>query len=152
MLPSKSSPFEFAKWYLTHDYYFDFINADGHQRMGLWDGITVDVNIRGDFQNLKANSSTNGFSEAKSNHDYGPENSYMVKIWSEEGNLKIDIAPSLQDSSSWTDKQVMEMFMFGLAAVFEQSPDLTNPQSAGLLSSFVLNQDRFRLFDIEPFQ
>lgn len=103
----------------------------------------------------------NGFSESKGSNLYGSANSYIVKIWTEDGNLFVDIAPNLRPATVWIDKQIMEMFMFGPAAVMEQAsyltnsqdvtnlPDLTLSHSGVLLSRFVLNQDRFKLFDIE---
>ncbi len=140
--------FKGATWFFTHDYHFDFMNADGPQQWGLWDKSAITVHIRGDYDKLKADMATNGFSVAKSNNMYGPTMSYMVKVWTKDGNLFTDIAPN-QPASAWTQKQIMEMILFGPAAIMEQT-DLAHPQSASQLGDFVLNQDKFKLINYGP--
>jgi|GEM_PF-4027758 len=150
---------DFRPWHDgSHKFHFDFKNEDGVQQWGLWEGSEVIVHIRGDYEQLKADMGTNGFSEVVSNHGYGPKNNYMVKIWTENGNLFTDISPSLVPATKWTKKQLMEMFMFGPSWVMEQAtyattpedlanlPNLSNPQSGGMLSIFVVNIDRYTLF------
>jgi hypothetical protein len=132
----------------SHAFHFDFVNADGQQSWGIWEGTTITVHIRGDYDQLKAEMSTNGFSEAKSNNTYGPVNYYMVRIRTENGNLTLDIAPSLRPATAWTQKQIMEMFMFAPAAIMEQGPDLTHPSSSTLLSIFAVNQKAYPFFEI----
>lgn len=159
---SNPRAFDMIPWFDgSHKFHFNFKNADGPQEWGLWDGSTITVHIRNDFDELQKNVGINGFSESKGSNLYGLANSYIVKIWTEDGNLFVDIAPNLRPATVWTDKQIMEMFMFGPAAVMEQAsyltnsqdvtnlPDLTLSHSGVLLSRFVLNQDRFKLFDIE---
>lgn len=148
----------------SHKFHFDFNNADGQQQWGLWDGSTITVYIQGDYESLKNGMGTNGFSEAKGIPLYGKDISYMVKLWTQDGNLNINIAPTFMPTN---EKQIMEILMFGPAAVMESAtylkdstnteevanlPDLSEPQSGNTLSSFVLNQGSFRLFDIEPSQ
>lgn len=132
--------------------HFDFQNADGSQSWGLWDNTTISVRIRGDFKQLEENSPTNGFYMTKALPRYdknGVTHYYMVKIWTDnDGNLFCDIAPNNVPATHWTNMQIMEMIMFAPAAVMEQAPDLTTPQSSSQLSAFVLNQDRYKLFNL----
>ena len=136
----------------SHAFHFDFTNADGPQSWGVWEDPTVGINvrIRGDYEQLKAGQATNGFSESNSNNRYGPANRYMVKIWTENGNLFVDIAPSLRPATAWTRDQLMEMMLFGPAAIMEQGPDLTHPTSSTLLSVLVKNRAPLPLFEMGP--
>ncbi len=145
------SDFETAKFWLTHDYHIDFTTGNGaeKQSFGIWDGSKIIVHIRADAEELKANMETNGFSEAKSYTVYGEENSYMVKLWTKNGNLYVDIAPTLP-ASKWTNMQITEMIMFWVA-VFDQGPDLSAPQSGEMLNKIVLNnKGQLTLIEFTP--
>ncbi len=142
--------FDFVKWWIGDGYSINFTNADGQQHFAIRDESTITVYMRNDADTLKENMETNGFSEAKSYTQFGPENSYLVKIWTENGNLFVDIAPTLRPATEWTEKQIMEMIMFGFSAVFDQGPDLSNPQVGEMLSRLVLNQNQFKLIDYAP--
>jgi hypothetical protein len=130
-------------------FYFDFINADGSQRWGIWPGTTIEVHIRGDYDTLKMNMGTNGFSETKS-LPYGYTNNYMLKVWTDETNsLYVDIAPSLP-AVEWTEAMFYEMAFLGPGLVFESS-DLTNPVWTGSKTSeFVLNRETWAYFEFGP--
>lgn len=156
----KPTSFSMAPWYdNSHQFHFDFVNADGPQQWGLWEGSTITVHIRGDFEELKANMDTNGFSEthsmitgsgASGTYRYGPPNSYMIKIWTDaDHNLYCDIAPTLRPATKWTKSLIHEMIFFGPASVME-SEDLTEPWSGSLLSVFVLNQKSMPYFEFGP--
>jgi len=156
----KPTSFSMTPWYDgSHQFHFDFVNADGPQQWGLWVGSTITIHIRGDFEELKANMDTNGFSEthsmivgsgASATYRYGPPNSYMVKIWTDaDHNLYCDIAPTLRPATRWTKNLIHEMIFFGPASAME-SEDLTHPFSGGQLSAFVLNQKSYPYFEFGP--
>ncbi len=141
-----------------HQFHFDFKNSEGPQQWGLWTGSQIVVHIRGDYDALKANAQDTRFSDVKGQIKYGPKMNYMIRMWTENGNLHIDLAPNLP-ASEWTEKQLMEMFMFAPASIMEGAIYATTPEDAAklpdyselaswsTLSIFVLN-DEYRLFDI----
>jgi hypothetical protein len=142
------SDFRFSKWD-NNEYYLDFVNADGPQRLGLWPGITMNVHIRGDYAALKANMATNGFSETQKSYLYGPANSYMIKIWTDkDNNGYVDIAPSLP-ASQWTEAMFNQIAFIGFGDIFEFS-DLTHPELGRVTAEFALNQKKLPYFTYGP--
>lgn len=163
MFPNPNA-FDLAPWNSKeneptyHQFHFDFKNSEGSQQWGLWTGSQVFVHIRSDYDTLKANTEDIRFSDVEGQIGYGPKMNYMIRMWTENGNLHLDIAPNLA-ASEWTEKQIMEMFMFGPASVMEGAIYATTPEDAAklpdysklaswsTLSIFVLN-DQYRLFDM----
>lgn len=133
----------------SHKFYLDFVNADGPQRWGLWPGTTIDVHIRGDYDQLKTDMATNGFSETQKKTLYGPANNYMLKIWADtNNNLHVDIAPSIP-ATKWTEDMFYEMAFIGPGEVFE-SPDQTHQKSGRTTSEFIGNRKQWPYFTFGP--
>lgn len=140
--------FSFAGW-AKGLYYLPFKNADGDQRLDLKPGSEMETHIRGDYAKLKANMATNGFFETQVRDNYGPANSYMIKIWTDsENNGHVEIAPLLP-ASQWTEEMFYEMAFIGFGNIFESS-DQVHPQSSSLTSGFILNRETFPYFEFGP--
>ncbi len=144
-----STEFNMVRW-VNHDFSLPLTNPDGPQPpWGLWPGTIIDVHIRGDYEELKANTVTNGFFETAKHAGYGPENNYMLKIWTDaKNNLHVEIAPSLS-ADKWTKQMLVEMATIGPGEVF-RSEDQTHPESGSVTSLFVAGFEAYPYFTFEP--
>ncbi len=140
--------FNYDQFYKSTGYTIQYTTPEGPQTLSLKDGNVTTVHIRADYDALKANMENNNFTEATGSTNLGsPSIKYMVKISSDkDGNTIVEIAPNINDALQWSDKRIIEMYLFGFSAAFCIPDELLIPRATSFSSDLAMNHASYPYF------
>ena len=140
--------FSWERYYDSTGYTRNYITLDGPQRLTLKHGNISTVHIIDGFDELKADSENNQFTEVIGAGTIdAPAITFIMRITSDaDGNTFTEIAPKITDVSLWSDERIMEWFLFGFANALCIPDEPLIPRPASFSSDLVNNHDNYPYF------
>lgn len=147
-LMENQGDFDHDKWYKSPEGYTVYYNTlEGPQKSILKDGYKTIVHIRADYEALKADMENSFFTEADGGNLGNPNIKYMIKISSDkDGNTYTEIAPNLTDALEWSDKRIIEMFLYGFANALSNQDDPLIPRPMAFSNEVAYNNKAYPYF------